>query len=227
MSANIQTYTAAEEISGVLYQGWTVWWWSWALQGPRATNPVYDTNGNNANRKQPRNYKVMFLAGTFDRESSKSKFTRRITSNTNTSILIPIVNSNISREEHDNVFNTSNGNAQVIGATGDIINNAQGSLHIETGGSSVDFAIGGSEDIAPVRITPGGMSPMFPGQGIINSHSGSDLEFMYSAMDGYWVFLKPLSAGQYTFTIHGQAPWFGEKGAPQFETDVTYEVTIT
>jgi hypothetical protein len=50
---------------------------------------------------------------------------------------------------------------------------------------------------------------------------------MYAALDGYWVFLKPLAAGEYTFTIHGDAPWFGgAKGEPRFETDVTYKVTI-
>src|SRR5919108_2273011 len=152
MSTNIQSYTEIEEINGVSYEGWTVWWWSWALQGPRATNPVYDKTGNNAHRRQPPEepYHVMFLAGTFDRESKNGKITRRISTNRNASILIPIVNSNISREEHDDVFNPSNANAQVLGAADDVINKAQGSLRIDMGGSSVDFTIGGSEKIAPV-----------------------------------------------------------------------------
>jgi len=231
MSTEIKAYTEIEEINGVTYEGWTVWWWSWALQGPRSVNPVYDMTGNNALRGQPSEepYHVIFLAGSFDRESKKGKFIRRITTNDKTSILIPIVNSNISREEHDDVFKPSNANAQVLSAADDVINRAQGSLRIEVGGSSVDYTINGSEKITPVRIRPKfGMSPMYPGEGIVKSHSGSDLQFMYSAVDGYWIFLKPLSPGEYTFRIRGDAPWFGgNKEEERFVTDVTYEVTVT
>jgi hypothetical protein len=170
------------------------------------------------------------LAGTFDRESKGiGGINRRISIGKDTSLLIPVVNSNISREEHDIVFQQSNSIAQVISAADDVINRAQGSLRIETEGSNVEYTIGGSGKVSPIRIKPrSGMSPMYPGQGSVTSNSGSEVDFMYSAVDGYWVFLKPLNPGEYKFIIHGDAPWFGpEKDAPRFETDVTYQVSVT
>jgi hypothetical protein len=221
----IEAYTNVEEINRVPYKDWTTFWWSWALQGPRESNPVFDPDGRNADRKQPTKYDVKFLAGTFDREKGAA---RKIRSNDRTSLLIPVVNSNISREEHDNVFNTTNNNATVLGAANDIISIAKGSLRIDSGSSNVEFTIGSPETNTPQRIQGAGMTILTPGQGIVQSReSGADLDFMYSALDGYWVFLKPLAADEYKFTIHGEAPWFGgAKGESNFVTDVTYMVTI-
>jgi hypothetical protein len=220
----IQAYTSTEEINRVPYKDWTTMWWAWALQGPRESNPVFDPDGRNADRKQPTKYDVKFLAGTLDREPGA---TRNIRSIDKTSLLIPVVNSNISREEHDNVFNATNNNAMVLSAANDVISKAKGSLRIDIGSSNVEFTIGGPGAITPERIQAAGMTTLTPGQGIVQGReSQSDLDFMYSALDGYWVFLKPLAAGEYKFTIHGEAPWFGAKGEPNFVTDVTYKVTI-
>jgi hypothetical protein len=198
------------------------------MQGPKETNPVYDTNGSNANRGQPGESNVMFLAGTFDRMNQEfGKITRKITTDSNTSILAAGVTSNASIQEHHQVFSPGTSNAQVMAKVDEIISDAACSIRIETGGSSVDFTTGGSALLAPVRIQGDDMHTFFPGQGIVHSNSGSELNFMYSAIDGYWVFLKPLSPGQYTITIHGDAPWLGgKKDEPRFETDVRYEITV-
>lgn len=223
----IQAYTKIEDINEVPYTDWMKIWWLWALQGPKESNPVFDADGRNADRSQPTKYNVKFLAGTFDRTfKGKNAPKRNIRSNDKTSLLIPIVNSNISREEHDNVFDSTNSNASVLSAANDIISQGEGSLRIEIGGSNVEFTIDGKGANTAERIQDDGLTLLPTGQGIVQSNSGSNLDFMRSALDGYWVFLKPLAAGEYKFTIHGEAPWFGGKGEPNFVTDVTYEVTI-
>jgi len=41
----------------------------------------------------------------------------------------------------------------------------------------------------------------------------------WAASDGFWVFLKPLNKGKHTISFHGVEP--------NFETSVTYDITIT
>jgi len=228
LTDEIQAYTRIEDINGVPYKDWTKIWWLWALQGPKANNPVFDPDGHNADNNQPTKYDVKFLAGTFDRTfKGKDAPERKIRADDKTSLLIPIVNSNISREEHDNVFNATNNNISVLSAANEIISQGKGSLSINKGGSTVEFTIDGKGANTPTRIYDDGLTLLSTGQGIVQSNSGSDLDFMRSALDGFWVFLKPLDADEYIFTIHGEAPWFGgSKGEPNFVTDVTYKVTI-
>lgn len=228
MSADsIETYTRVEKIDNIPYRDWTYMWWFWALRGPRENNPLLDTTGANALRNQPVNHNVMFLAGTLDRQVSP--VTRIINSNTKSSLLLPIVNSCISIEEHDDVFSRSDSNAELSAAVNNVITKASGSLHISIGNSDADYTIDTSGKRSPERIETTEMVNLAPGQGIVYSRrTNSVLDFMRAALDGYWVFLKPLAKGQYTFTIHGEAPWFGpDPNEPKFETNVTYQLGIT
>lgn len=224
---SIQTYTGIEEIDNIPYRDWTYRWWFWALKGPPANNPVLDTTGANALKNQPVSHNVMFLAGTFDRQASPVN--RTIDSvDKNTSILIPIVNSSISIEEHDDIFSRADSNAQLSAAVNNVVTKASGSLHISTGNSDVDYTIGTSEKRSPERIESKEMVNLAPERGIVHSRrTGSELDFMRAALDGYWVFLKQLEIGHYTLTIHGEAPWFGpDPQEPKFKTDVTYTLNI-
>jgi hypothetical protein len=166
------------------YGQWTVEWWQWALSTPKSINPVVDEAGKYADVNQPAT-DVWFLAGKFGNEK-KDLPHRQCTIPVGRSILFPVINCEANPLEYPELRTEQ-----------EIIDHV--SRDEDTIIKKECFLDGEKISVERVRSDP----PIFPltisKDNALGAKSGSTI----AAADGYWVFLKPLSKGEYILNFAG------------------------
>lgn len=197
----VEVYGGSEtNIFGKSYGEWTVLWWKWLLSVPAAINPLVDNNGQHAAVGQP-SY-VWFLAGSFPNYNREYPY-RKTQVPVRRSILFPVINCEANELEYPHLKSES-----------DVLE------HVKKDMNSIvkkDCFINGKR-IIPQRVPsdPQIFPLTIPDNNVIGVRGGNTS----AASDGYWVFLKPLSKGQYTVRFEGSC----ELG--RLNSGVIYELEI-
>jgi hypothetical protein len=180
-------------------------WWSWAFKTPFDSNPITDTTGEFAAEGQEG--KVWFLAGTF----GETGVVRDVTVPAGKAIFFPIVNSLfITPEEGAD-------EAAVRLLANEFIDPAS-VLEATIDGVAV-------EDLFSYRAESpaGGFALSAPAGGLIEDLGLPPGDRDPSVADGYWLLLAPLSVGEHEISFYAA---LGDPAAPDFETGVTYNLTV-
>jgi hypothetical protein len=181
----IELFTPDSKPYGKTYGEWTVNWWQWALSTPSSINPVVDKSGIYASVNQP-DADVWFLAGKFGTED-KHLPERRCIIPFGRAILFPIINCEANPLEYPQLKSEL-----------DIVDHV---LKDENNIVRKECYVNGEQvPIERIQSDP----PTFPIT--INEDNALDVKgggCTMAAADGYWVFLKPLSKGEYTISFAG------------------------
>jgi hypothetical protein len=201
-SPSIQCFDSYSIPFGRTYGSWTAKWWQWALGAPLSVNPVVDLTGNCAHKFQSGD--VWFLAGKFGSEN-RTLPQRKCNIPRDKGILFPILNCEANRLEY-----------QDLKTDNDLIR------HVF---EDVDTVVLKDCFVNGERITPERVSSD-PKVFELNIHRENPLGvsgggFTRVAADGYWVFLKPLIAGNYRIEFEGRC----ENG--RLCSGARYEVTVS
>jgi hypothetical protein len=195
---------------GQTYGRWAAEWWQWALGVPAVTNPVLDVTGEHCGRRQVDD--TWFLAGSF----GSDPVVRECTIPEGKALFFPLVNSfsgaflNDPPEERTEEF-----------VRQDAACAFPVELFAEVDGREIRrlrrFFTGESGSQSPifnVQLPPGNVTGL--GEDVI-----PELVLSPSAEQGYYLFVRPLSAGGHTVR------WLAEGcQAPNFVQDITYHLTI-
>lgn len=224
--------------AGKSYAQWSAAWWQWSLTipvhtppcdrlGPSCRNPIthpliYPTTGNcGAGQSGP----VWFLGGVFfTADTPAQPVSRNCTVPGNTALFFPIVNSSCSELEVTSAPNNYNNCGTDKSETGlrSYIKpwmDTATDLRAEIDGVAV-------WDVSRYRVLsgPGCFSYTLPVDNILrffgeivpaNTPSGC------AVADGYYLLLRPLSAGAHTLHFHSVLPAFGN-----YTLDVRYALTV-
>ncbi|MEV0645161.1 hypothetical protein AB0I28_07845 [Phytomonospora sp. NPDC050363] len=169
-------------------------WWSWVMSAPVHRHPVTDTTGEFCAEAQPDD--LWFLAGTFGETGGTVTRTCQIPAGR--PIVVPAVNILVPSGA---VF--EEGPVAVLGCV-----EVQGQL-------SGSVALDGEElvldqiDGAQINV----------GSGVMGNPLTRDLSGIDGAGCGLWARIEPLSPGEHTLAIRGEAPGFS--------TAVDYVLTVT
>jgi len=189
---------------GLSYGEWSAKWWQWALSIPENENPIKDKSGNYCATNQI-NPNAWFLAG-----SGGGQVTRTCTIPAEKSIFFPIMDVECSYAEYPTA-KTEN----------DLRNCAHEDQNTVT---SLKLLIDGHDiqNLTKYRAD----SPLFnfttPENGLFGLKSAKT----QAVSDGYFIMLKPLSAGSHEIIysgILGEPTIAGSQLAPE---KVTYHLTI-
>jgi hypothetical protein len=188
---------------GKTYGEWAAAWWNWALSSPLESNPVVDETGEfcDVNQAGP----VWFLAGTFGGSAE-----RECTVPAGKPLFFPIINTIFAATEPEETEEELR-----AGANADI------------------------DDVTVLEVSVDGVplqdlsrryraeSPAFvlhlPEGAILDQLSGLSGDLFPAVADGYWILLAPLSVGEHVIHFRGAK---GDPEAPDFETEVTYYLTV-
>ena len=217
--ANPDVFPVNSRPFGMTYGQWSAAWWQWATSLPADQHPLFDTADCSAGQSGH----VWFLGGTFVvSETATQDFVgvadRSCTVPTGTALFFPILNAEASTAEGNGTTEAklrASAQAAVDGTT---------SLQATIDGRPI-------ENLASYRV----QSPLFtygpvPDNNIFqalgeNVPAGTT---SLSAADGYYVMLRPLSAGQHTIHFSASAV-IGQKpdGSPAtFTLDITYHLHV-
>lgn len=199
---NFEYFTLNDKPYGLTYGHWTIKWWQWVWSIPDSTNPLRDDNGKNANLNQP-DKNVWFLAGTWATEKMIKVPNREVTIPSNRSILFPVINCEANPIEYP-----------YLKTDEDIIN------HVVNDENTIVLkeAYINNIPIPSQRIRSDPI--LFPLKIPDKNNNNIHIDTKASA-DGFWIFLKPLPAGDYKIKFNGAC----EMG--RLSTGANYNVTIT
>lgn len=185
---------------GKTYGDWSEEWWKWTLSIPADRNPLLDTTGDFCAERQSGN--VWFLAGTF----GETGVVRNCDIPSGKALFFPIINAECSKVEGD-------GPAQKelrAGAKALIDNVTVKEVIID------DTVL---IDLDNYRVGSKLFVFKLPTNNVMELPAGSSP----AVSDGYWIMLKPLSAGQHEIHVHGEAK-ISETFT--FKTEVTYNLNV-
>jgi hypothetical protein len=182
---SIECYSSDSKHAGLTYGQWTIRWWQWALSIPADQNPIVDETGRYASKSQPKD--AWFLGGILADENGSRKFpTRECSIPAGVPILIPVLNCEADYQYYPELKNE----VELLD-------------HVRRQVESIEkkeFYLN-DELIPPARVRSD--PPVFD----LNVHPDFDRfqngGYTRAAADGYWVFLKPLAAGNYFFRFSG------------------------
>jgi hypothetical protein len=168
------TYNPDENPFGKTWGEWTAEWWKWSLSLPKDQNPITDTTGKNAsyNQRGP----VWFLAGTFGGLAE-----RACEIPAGKAIFFPISCNSTSFAECPN-FKTETELRAFAKADID---------QVKTIMATVDGQRLPDSDLRRLESPPFELD--LPEENVVGVGPGKTK----STSDGYWVFLKPLPAGNH------------------------------
>lgn len=179
-----ETHKLDSKPYGETYGQWTVRWWRWALSTPKKINPVVDESGDLAGVNQLSDH-VWFLAGKFGSEDQLFP-DRRCTVPFGRSVLFPVINCLASPLEYPELKTEQ----QLI----DHVMNDENSIVKKD-----CFVNDNMIDVMRVRSDPLVFSLTIDSDNAIGVEGGKTI----ASADGYWVFLKPLPAGDYIVRFAG------------------------
>jgi hypothetical protein len=196
----VECHSSGSIIEGNTYGQWTVKWWDWALSARSSVNPVVDRTGEFAGMNQP-NVDVWFLAGKFA-ETCGEYPSRKAEIPKERNILFPILNCAASRLEYPGLNDTE---------------------LIEHVSKDMETIIKRDCFINGIRVNPERVCsdpkifPLYINDvnpiGVIGGST-------YAAADGYWIFLKPVTKGEYSISIEGSC----ESG--RLKSGATYKLIV-
>ena len=178
------TFTSDSKPYGKTYGQWTVEWWRWALSTPVSVNPVVDVEGKYADVKQPTT-DVWFLAGKFGTESNDLP-NRQCKIPAGRAILFPVVNCEANSLEYPHLKTEQ----EII----DYVSNDEDAIV-----KKECFLNDEKMPIERVRSDPPTFPLIISKDNAIGVKGGSTI----ASADGYWVFLKPLPAGEHSLHFAG------------------------
>lgn len=188
---------------------WAARWWQWALSVPEASNPAADATGEDCAVGQAG--PVWFLAGTF---AGATTVTRACTVPRNRYLFFPILSGVFGSA----VFDCEPSVPGVLCNLTTLRKAAGGALNNVTLAASIDgVAI---PALSGYRVATDDFLLTFPEGAVFGIPEGT---YSPQVADGYWLMLRPLSAGDHTVTFSGEflgGP-FGGTGI-----DVTYNLTV-
>ncbi len=216
-SAGPLTFTASAadvvevQSYGSSYGEWSARWWQWIFSIPKAVNPNLDTTGVNAGQGQVDD--VWFLAGAFG-----GTYVREITIPAGKPIFFPIINSsNMKPWGYETLLDLRKTIADFV----DSVNYLK--VTIKQGDNAEEIIIEGNPqgngNLSKYRVRSPSFTVIPPSKpvlppGILKVPGNTDS----LVSDGYWLLLKPLTAGSYV--LHFQGTTNGG-----FGVDVTYNIT--
>ena len=190
---------------GKNYAQWSAAWAQWAFSIPKPINPMLDSTGVYAGSGQ--SGKVFFLAGTMGGTAVRS-----ITIPTDTPLFFPIVNTTwLNTPEYGDPVWSPVQEAYARSFIADYINTTNHlTLKIDEHSVRNLYDFRSKSTAAKCNIPPLANDNVF-GVDLINNP--------YDCVaDGYWVLLRPLSAGLHKIHFTG--------AASGFSLDVTYNITV-
>lgn len=160
---------------GLTYGEWSAKWWQWLLSIPRANNPVFDNNGDNAHANQD-NPNVFFLCQTVEGiQKGRTSQSRTIYLRAGKSIFMPIIN-------WISVLNLDGQTDEELTTVAKRKMNVISELRVVIDGVTIE------EELVRYRA----LSPFFnmkvPDDNIFQLPPG----VRRFVADGYWIFLKPI-----------------------------------
>jgi len=183
-------------------------WWQWALETPASQSPLTDQTGQFGALNQPKG-PVWFLAG-----NEGGTTVRTVTIPAGKALFFPIANvfdveDGTAIPGGTNVFKVPHPVQVAQGVVSNLIATAN-SLSCSVDGTPLAITAANLEQSTPFTL-------FLPTDNLLGVPSG----VYYPAVDsGYYVLLKPPSAGQHTIQFTGGI------GAFNFTLDITYNITI-
>lgn len=187
---------------GKSYGDWSAEWWKWSLSIPDSSNPVKDETGAFCAEGQSGN--IWFLAGTW----GQTGVVRNCNIPVGKAIFFPIFNNEGSAIEG------SGNNENELRAYATQFDNDIKLLEVIVDGKSL-------KDLNHYRATSELFVFWLPPNNVLGIPTGPDGSSSISVSDGYWVMLKPLSAGKHTIHIHSRM-----ESDFNFESEVTYNLNV-
>jgi hypothetical protein len=183
-------YSADSCPYGLTYGQWTVKWWNWFMSTPKLINPVFDNSGKFASVNQKLEH-VWFLAGKVgdDSKGVPERFCRIPASH---SILFPVINCEVNPLECPEL-RTPHDLIQRVSSDENTITSKECTLD----GKQIPVQrVKSDPNIFELEINDN------------NAYGVEGHQTTRAAADGYWVFLRPLPAGNHTILFRGSC----EKG---------------
>jgi hypothetical protein len=201
---NPQVLPTNSNAYGNSYGEWSARWWQWVLSVPEATNPNLDTTG--ANCAQAQAGQVWFLAATFGGSA-----VRDCTVPSGRFLFFPVLNT---------VFGAATFDCEPTnpGVPCDVNTLRAAAAAAEDNPTTLEASVDGVplNNLSDYRVQSPVFSLTLPTGAVFGLPSGT---FAPVVSDGYWLMLRPLSAGPHT--IH-----FRAVSNTGFETEVTYHLTV-
>jgi len=201
-------YSPTESVAGKTIAQWTANWYQWVYSANCTDNPFTDKTG--AKQSLNQSGSVYFLAGTLG-----DTVVRAVTIPAGKNILIPIVNYMADYPCPDTSFHP---------AAGETLEHYLTTMCK----TNIDIADVLSFTVDGVVFT--NLSTYRAASGLFNFTGNISLQTcldncvtgspQQAAADGYWIMLKPLSAGMHTVHLIGGITSAG------FRVDVTYNLTV-
>jgi len=181
---------------GLSFQTWTEKWWLWLLGIPKSLNPALDATGKCCARDQT-DRNVWFLAGTLGGAAK-----RECTIPAGKAILFPIILDEQSFAERPD-FKSESELETLAKVQIDSV-------------KEISAAIDGIQllDLKKHRVQTRPFDVILPDDNICGIKAGPTR----AAADGYWFFLKPMTAGKHTIHAMGRGS--------HFYTEVTHDLTM-
>jgi hypothetical protein len=180
----LEVFTSDDRPYGKSYGSWTNKWWRWALGSPRSTNPLLDETGIHSNTNQSGD--VWFLAGKFGSEDKNIPL-RRCSIPVRKAVLFPILNCEANSLEYPALITED-----------DLIE------HVAKDVNSVVlrncFLNGRRLKPERVQSDPKIFELTIPAENPLRLDRTGKTR---AAADGYWVFLKPMPAGDFSLYFEG------------------------
>ncbi|MDH4108392.1 MAG: hypothetical protein OEW35_08755 [Gammaproteobacteria bacterium] len=194
---------------GQTYGHWAAEWWQWALGVPGDRNPMFDADGTYCAERQLGD--VWFLAGSFGTDPVE----RSCTVPAGTSLFFPLINSAYGAFLNDPPETRTDEAVRAFAACPDAVSN----LSPVVDGFAVprlhQFLVSAADSpLFNVQLAPG--NPFGFDESIV-----PELVFSPTAQEGYYVFLKPLSAGLHTIEVYAEGCF------PGFSQNLTFSITVT
>lgn len=182
---------------GISYADWTAKWWQWVLSIPNENSPARDSTGKYCAIKQ--GGPVWFLAGTVGGVAQ-----RTCVIPSGLAILLPILNHGGTLADEPGIKSAKELLLFAIKEM-DIISN----LEVEVDGVKLN-------ELMRYRVSSPIFEVVLPESNLFGGTPGPTK----GAADGYWLFLKPLSAGKHK--IHS----FGSCLAGRVNIGIDYDITV-
>jgi hypothetical protein len=187
---------------GMSYGKWTVEWWHWFLSTPKSKNPVLDVTGEYSNVNQPAQ-DVWFLAGKMADEDSSCP-SRSCSIPVGRSILFPVINCEANLLEYPELKTEQELIDHVTADENTIV-------------EKFCLLNGKPTPVQRVKSDPLIFDVTIHEDNISNVKGGGTTVV---SGDGYWVFLKPPTPGDYLLSFRGSC----EKGRLRSGADYMFNV---
>lgn len=198
---HMEYFTLADRPYGKSYGFWTIKWWQWALGSPSFTNPLLDVTGVHSHTNQSGD--IWFLAGKFGNES-KDIPRRTCVISGRKGILFPILNCEANSLEYPTLTTENDLTHHVMSDVNSVV---------------LTNCFLDGKSIRPVRVQsdPKIFELIIPKDNPLGLERTGRTQ---AAADGYWVFLKPMTPGNYSLDFEGSC----ENG--RLHSGANYNITI-